>query len=175
MSLRKTPNLTPARFEAHRRNALKSTGPRTARGKAPSRVNSLRSWGPARFMHDLCLMRLDARPCSMDRGARAQLTPEQSVRPFLAETVDMFREIESAVVREQKDLLVRVASYKSGKDRESRRRPSGAGKRATILVGRIRSYGAKHCNVYDDRSRKVIENVGHELEISLNVIDNEGG
>ena len=42
MSLRKSPTLTPARIEANRRNAEQSTGPRTARGKAQSRMNSLR-------------------------------------------------------------------------------------------------------------------------------------
>ena len=33
MSLRKSPTLTPALLEANRRNARKSTGPRTARGR----------------------------------------------------------------------------------------------------------------------------------------------
>jgi hypothetical protein len=42
VSLRKSPTLTPALLAANRRNAKKSTGPRTARGKAWSRLNSLR-------------------------------------------------------------------------------------------------------------------------------------
>ena len=42
MSLRKSPTLTPALLAANRRNATKSTGPRTAQGKAWSRLNGLR-------------------------------------------------------------------------------------------------------------------------------------
>ena len=41
MSLRKSPTLTPALLAANRRNAKKSTGPRTAQGKAWSRMNRL--------------------------------------------------------------------------------------------------------------------------------------
>ncbi len=39
MSLRKSPTRTLALREAHRRNARKSTGPRTARGKAQTRLD----------------------------------------------------------------------------------------------------------------------------------------
>jgi hypothetical protein len=42
MSLRKSPTMTEARLEANRRSAKKSTGPRTAQGKARSRMNSLK-------------------------------------------------------------------------------------------------------------------------------------
>ena len=42
MSLRKSPCLTPALLASNRRNAKKSTGPRTARGKAWSRLNHMR-------------------------------------------------------------------------------------------------------------------------------------
>ena len=37
--------VSPARVEANRRNAQKSTGPRTARGKLPSRLDALRDGG----------------------------------------------------------------------------------------------------------------------------------
>ena len=50
MSLRKSPTLTPARIEANRRNAQKSTGPRTARGKGQSRMNSLRTGERSRLL-----------------------------------------------------------------------------------------------------------------------------
>src|ERR1019366_510319 len=36
------PTMTPARLEANRRNARKSTGRRTTQGKSQSRLNSLR-------------------------------------------------------------------------------------------------------------------------------------
>jgi hypothetical protein len=42
MSLRKSPTLTPASLAARRQNSNKSTGPRTARGKAWSPLNRLR-------------------------------------------------------------------------------------------------------------------------------------
>jgi hypothetical protein len=74
MSLRKSLTLTPARIEANRRNAEKSTGPRTARGKSQSRMNGLRTGGRPRFMHELYLTLLDAPPCSVDRVARALLS-----------------------------------------------------------------------------------------------------
>jgi len=41
MSLRRSPRLTPAFLAANRRNAQKSTGPRTAGGKARARLNRL--------------------------------------------------------------------------------------------------------------------------------------
>jgi hypothetical protein len=45
MSLRKPFMLTPARIEANRRDAQKSTGPRTARGKVWSGINAGRDGG----------------------------------------------------------------------------------------------------------------------------------
>jgi hypothetical protein len=42
MSLRKSPTMTPVRLEANRCYAKKSTGPRTADGKARSRMNGLK-------------------------------------------------------------------------------------------------------------------------------------
>src|SRR5512140_2289322 len=48
MSLRKSPTLTPALLASNRSNAQKSTGPRTARGKAVSRLNRLRTGARSR-------------------------------------------------------------------------------------------------------------------------------
>ena len=45
MSLRKSPTLTPALLTARRQNTKKSRGPRTARGKAWSRLNKRNSAG----------------------------------------------------------------------------------------------------------------------------------
>jgi len=42
VSLRKSPTLSPALLDSNRRNAMKSTGPRTARGRAWSRLNHFR-------------------------------------------------------------------------------------------------------------------------------------
>jgi hypothetical protein len=43
MSLRKPPTIAPARIEANRSNAQKSTRPRTVRGKAQVRFNALKT------------------------------------------------------------------------------------------------------------------------------------
>jgi hypothetical protein len=90
--------MSPARIEANRRNAQKSTGPRTAWGKAQSRMNSLRTGGRSAFHQNFILLLLGAPPCSGDRVARALLTPEQAAHPMFRETVEMFRRAESEVV-----------------------------------------------------------------------------
>lgn len=52
MSLRRSPKLTPAALAAQRANALKSTGPRTERGKARSCLNALVHGGRSRRLRD---------------------------------------------------------------------------------------------------------------------------
>jgi len=91
MSLGKSPVMTPARLAANRRNALKSTGPRTAPGKAWSRLNGLRSGSRSPAYHKLLLALLDAEPGGIDDAARTALTPEQAAHPLFARTVDLFR------------------------------------------------------------------------------------
>jgi len=66
MSLRKSPTLTPALLAANRRNARKSTGPRTVRGKAQTRLNALRGGGRSRVRNDLWLALLHAPPARSD-------------------------------------------------------------------------------------------------------------
>jgi len=51
MSLRKSPRITPALLAALRRNAQRSTGPRTAAGKQNSKFNSLKHGGYAVLEH----------------------------------------------------------------------------------------------------------------------------
>jgi hypothetical protein len=102
MSLRKSPTLTPARLEANRRNARKSTGPRTARGKAWSRLNSLRSGARSSLYQGLWRALCDAPPCQMASTARATFTPQLASHPLFAEAVDMFVEAEIAVVEESR-------------------------------------------------------------------------
>ena len=98
MSLRKSPTLTPALLAANRRNAQKSTGPRTLRGKAQSRMNSLRTGGCSPFHRKFLQLMLRAPPCSVDHTAQAVLTPEQANHPVFREALDMFRRAESEVV-----------------------------------------------------------------------------
>ena len=124
MALRKSPTLTPALLAANRRNAQKSTGPRTARGKAQSRLNGLRDGSRSRFYHDLWLGLMDAPPCSVDKMARALLSPEMAAHPVLAEAVALFRQAEIEVILESKqtqslvDAIRRNECYKN--DEQSR-------------------------------------------------------
>jgi hypothetical protein len=102
MSLRKSPTMTPARLEANRRNARKSTGPRTARGKGWSRLNSLRTGARSSLYHGLWRALWDAPPCQMAITARSTLTPQLAAHPLFAELVDLFVEAEIAVVEESR-------------------------------------------------------------------------
>ena len=88
MSLRKSPTLTPALLAANRRNAKKSTGPRTARGKGQSRLNGLRSGGRSRLYQSVFMALLDAPPCQVARTAEAIVTPEMARHPLFADLVD---------------------------------------------------------------------------------------
>ena len=92
MSLRKSPTRTPAFLAANRRNAQRSTGPRTARGKAQSRLNRLQTGLRAPWLEDFCSLLLDAPLGGVDRIARYLLTPEMARHPFFVRIVDQFRE-----------------------------------------------------------------------------------
>jgi hypothetical protein len=89
MLLRKFP-MTPARLEANRRNAQKSTGPRTPRGKSQSRLNGLRSGFRSRLYEDFLLALLNAPPGTIIKTARAVLTPAQAAHPMFAQLVYIF-------------------------------------------------------------------------------------
>jgi hypothetical protein len=102
MSLRKFPTLTPARLVANRRNARKSTGPRSAWGKAWSRLNGLRSGTRSVLYRDLVLGLLYAPACAVDRTARALLSPEEAAHPLFSEFVDLARRAEIEVVCESR-------------------------------------------------------------------------
>jgi len=104
MSLHKSATLNPGLLAAPRCNAQKSTGPRTARGKAQSRMNGLRDGGRSRAYHDLMLTLFNAPPCAVVRTAQAVLTPEQAAHPLFAELVEMFRQAEIEVVLESRFL-----------------------------------------------------------------------
>jgi len=98
MSLRKSPTLTPALLEANRRNAQKSTGPRTGRGKARSRWNGLRKGTRSRFYRDLLETLFYAPPCRMKETARLFLSPGAASHPLIARTVELFCRAEGEVV-----------------------------------------------------------------------------
>jgi hypothetical protein len=58
-------------------------------------MNSLRTGGRSAVHKNFVLLLLNAPPCSVDRVARAFLTPEQAAHPFFREIVDMSRRAES--------------------------------------------------------------------------------
>lgn len=97
MSLVKSPTLTPALLAAKRRNAQTSTGPRTARGKAQSRLNALQRGERSPAYRQLWDALLCAPPCSVDRTVSAVLTPDVARHPLFAEAIAMFREAEGRV------------------------------------------------------------------------------
>ena len=97
MSLRKSPTLTPALREANRRNARKSTGPRTARGKAQTRLNSLRSGGRSRIFRDLKLGLLFAPIGRVEQRAHELLTAEMAWHPLLREQAEIIIQAEREV------------------------------------------------------------------------------
>jgi len=93
MSLRKPPTLTPARLAANRRNARKSSGPRTAW----SRLNGLRTGSRSLAYGALLRTLLEAPPSAIGRVAAGMLTPEQASHPLFRSLVDQCRQGELGV------------------------------------------------------------------------------
>jgi hypothetical protein len=91
VSLRKSPTMTAARLEANRRNASKSTGPRTGHGKSQSRLNNLREGNRSALRRGAVLAFLEAPPCSVEEVALAILTPTQTSHPLFADIVEIAR------------------------------------------------------------------------------------
>jgi hypothetical protein len=87
MSLRKSPSMTPARMEANRRNAQKSTGPRTARGKAQVRFNALKTGAHSQLYWDFKLYLLFLPPCAV-LGPRRFLSAEMARHQLFADALD---------------------------------------------------------------------------------------
>jgi hypothetical protein len=95
MSLLKPRVITPARLAANRRSAQKSTGPRTARGKAQSRLNGLRHGSCSPAYRRFWVALLDAPPgYPVASTVCAMLTPQESCHPVYADLIDVHFEIE---------------------------------------------------------------------------------
>jgi hypothetical protein len=97
MSLRRSPTLTPARLAANRRNARKSTGPRTARGKAWSGLNGLRTGSRSLAYGALLRALLEAPPGAIDHVAARMLSPEHASHPLFRSLVDRCCQVELEV------------------------------------------------------------------------------
>jgi len=95
MSLLKPRVMTPARRAANRRSAQQSTGPRTARGKAQSRLNGLRHGFCSPAYRQFWVALLDAPPgCPVATTVCHMLTPAQSCHPVYADLIDVHFEME---------------------------------------------------------------------------------
>jgi len=97
MSLRKSPTLTPALLAAARRNGKKSRGPRTARGKAHSRLNALQDGRHSRLRWAIRYALLYAPPGQLGTLASKILTTEMAWHPVLREEVEIAIEAEHQV------------------------------------------------------------------------------
>jgi len=99
MSLRKSPTRTPALLAALRSNAQKSTGPRSAQGKAHSRLNALRHGGRSRYQMYIWDTLMAAPPCQVAAWARRIMTPAMLMNPVLHETAQLLIDAECANVK----------------------------------------------------------------------------
>lgn len=95
MSLRKSPTLTPALLEACRRNAQKSTGPRTAPGKANMRMNALREGRRSRLWRRFADALFSAPPGAVEGSVRALLTPDLARCPLFTNLAEVAINAES--------------------------------------------------------------------------------
>ena len=85
MSLRKSPTLTPALLAANRRNASRSTGPRTAQGKASSRLNGLRYGRRSRHYLGFINALADAPPGMVNVVVQRLLAKEYAAHPLFVD------------------------------------------------------------------------------------------
>src|ERR1019366_2354167 len=93
MSLRKSPTLTPALLASNRRNAQKSTVPRTARGKAWSRLNRLRGGGCSKEYSNFWEAVLGAPPGRVEETVGALLASKQVIHPLIMRAAETSIEI----------------------------------------------------------------------------------
>src|SRR5271157_615364 len=100
MSLRKSPTLTAALLAANRRNAKKSTGPRTARGKAFSRLNRLQDGRRSPDYIGLLKAMLNAPMGEVGRVARNFLVSQSFIHPLFMEAVMLSVQVEKDLINE---------------------------------------------------------------------------
>jgi hypothetical protein len=121
VSLRKSPTMTPARLAANRRSALRSTGPRTPRGKARSSLNALttrvRSESSVRLIKGL----MDGTPGTVQEKAARILTPEELSHPVFASFLERFQKTQLLLLKRSPAYRRAQAELRS-KIRERRRK-----------------------------------------------------
>ena len=86
--------MTQARLEANRRNAKRSTGPRTVAGKAWSRMNGLRHGNRSPEFLNVVYALSCANPGAILRVGDSCLTSAQRKHPAYCKLVEVFTEAE---------------------------------------------------------------------------------
>ena len=102
MSLRKSPTLTPALIASNRRNAKKSTGFRTARGKAWARLNRLRHGVRSPEYINFLNALLDAPPGRVAVTAQALLQSQEVLHPVFIEAAELSIQAEIDICEESR-------------------------------------------------------------------------
>ena len=102
MSLRRSPTLTPALLAANRNNAKKSTGPRTARGKASVRWNGLRNGNSCPEYLNFFTALLNASPQMMGGVARALSGSNLRLHPLFREAAELAVQAEDLVCADER-------------------------------------------------------------------------
>jgi len=102
MSLRKSPTLTAALLASNRRKAKKSTGPRTARGKAWSRLHRLKDGMRSPEYIGLLRALLDAPPGRVELTAQALLSCKPVIHPLFIELAEMSVQVEIEICNEHR-------------------------------------------------------------------------
>ena len=101
MSLRKSPTLTPALLASLRRNAQKYTRPRSAPGKAKSRLNRLRHGRRPREFMALWSALLEAPPGQVVATARRLLASGSLQHPLVLDTMARWIQVEMEMRQER--------------------------------------------------------------------------
>jgi len=113
MSWRQQQPVSSSRLAANRRNAQKSTGPRTAAGKSRSSLNALRKGRRSQTIKLLWNIILNAPPGQVVKIARRIMTPAQLALPYVAFMLNEFRSGEDQPLEER--MKVRSAlSFREG-------------------------------------------------------------
>ena len=107
MSLRKSPTLTPALLASNRRNAKKSTGPRTARGKAIARLNRFRHGNRSPEYVNFFKAMLDAPLGEVGKVAQTLLLSKQVIHPRFIEIAQAAVQADIEICRERLWVLSR--------------------------------------------------------------------
>jgi hypothetical protein len=94
MALRKSPTLTPALLAANRQNSKRSTGPRTARGKAWSRLNRMRHGARSPEYLSFLKALLDAPGGRVAETAQALLNSKPVVHPVYVDLAEISVQVE---------------------------------------------------------------------------------